>query len=162
MASGSSSTRRPDAYEGAGDARPLRAPLLCDSRLVRRLVLVLLGASLALAALVPAPAADAATRRATNAELRVRFTLDDRVLTVRLLRGAPRRVRRQLYGHRIRAVCGTSFNFSEGVRVKRTRLWPQGRRRLRFGFRRNISRRAKWCLVERRNGDDVAAVSFSG
>jgi hypothetical protein len=45
--------------------------------------------------------------------------------------------------------------------VKRTRVWPQGRRRLRFGFRRNISRRAKWCLVERR-GNDVAAVSFSG
>jgi hypothetical protein len=162
MASGCSSTRRPSACEGAGDARPLRTPLLYGSRPVRRLALVLLAAVLALTALTTPPAADAATRRATNGELRVRFTLDDRVLTVRLLRDAPRRVRRQLYGHRIRAVCGTSFAFTQGVQVRRTRLWPQGRRRLRFGFRRNISRRAKWCLVERRNGDDVAVVSFSG
>jgi hypothetical protein len=113
--------------------------------------------------LLAAPAADAATRRATNSELRVRFTLDDRVLTVRLLRGTPRGVRRQLYGHRIRAVCGTNFDFTEGVTVRRTRVWPQGRRRLRFGFSRNISRRAKWCLVERAStGNDVAAVSFTG
>jgi hypothetical protein len=148
MASGCSSTRRPDACEGAGAARPL--------------VLVLLAASLALAVLVAPPGADAATRRATNSELRVRFTLDDRVLTVRLLRGTPRRVRRELYGHRIQAVCGTSFDFSEGVQVKRTRVWPQGRRRVRFRFRRNISRRAKWCGVERRGGEDVAFVSFTG
>ena len=51
---------------------------------------------------------------------------------VRLLRGTPRRVRRQLYGHRIRAVCGTNFVFSRGVKVRRTRLWPSGRRRVRF------------------------------
>ena len=148
MASGCLSTRRPDTCEGAGAARPL--------------VLVLLAASLALAVLVAPPAADAATRRATNSELRVRFTLDDRVLTVRLLRGSPRRVRRQLYGHRIQATCGTAFPFTDGVRVRRTRLWPQGRRRLRFGFSRNISRRAKWCSVERSNGVDIAFVSFTG
>jgi hypothetical protein len=124
--------------------------------------LVLLAASLALALLVAPPAADAATRRATNSELRVRFTLDDRVLTVRLLRGTPRRVRRQLYGRRIRAICGTNFVFTGGVKVRRTRLWPQGRHRVRFRFGSNISRRAKWCLVERRNGDDVAFVSFTG
>jgi hypothetical protein len=162
MASGSLSTRRPSLCEGAGAARPLRTPLPYGSRLVRLLVLVLLSASLALALLVAPPAADAATRRATNSELRVRFTLENRVLTVRVLRGAPRRVRRQLYGHQIRAVCGTDFDFRQGVQVRRTRLWPQGRRRVRFGFSRNISRRAKWCLVERRSGDDVAFVSFSG
>jgi hypothetical protein len=127
---------------------------------VRRLVV--LAASVALTVLVAPPAADAATRRATNSELRVRFTLDNRVLTVRLLRGAPRRVRRQLYGHRIQATCGTDLDFTEGVKVRRTRLWPQGRRRVRFRFGSNISRRAKWCLVERRNGDDVAFVSFTG
>jgi hypothetical protein len=160
MASGSSSTRRPDTCEGAGAARPLRTPPAHDSHAVRRLVLVVLSAVLVLTALTTAPAADAATRRATS-ELGVRFTLENRVLTVRVLPRAPRSVRRQLYGHRIQAVCGTSFSPLEGVEVKRTRVWPQGRRRLRFGFRRNISRRAKWCLVERR-GNDVAAVSFSG
>jgi hypothetical protein len=160
MASGCLSTRRPYACEGAGNARPLRTPLRYGSLLLRRLVL--LAASVALAVLVAPPAADAATRRATNSELRVRFTLDDRVLTVRLLRGTPRRVRRKLYGHRIQATCGTDFDFRAGVKVRHTRVWPQGRRRVRFRFRRNISRRAKWCGVERRNGDDVAFVSFTG
>jgi hypothetical protein len=130
---------------------------------VRRLVLVLLGVSLALGTLVPPTAADAATRRATDPDARIRFTLDNRVLTVRLLRGAPRGVRRQLYGHRIQAVCGTGFpDFTEGVRVRRTRLWPQGRRRLRYRFRRNISRRARWCSLEPyRSTNDVATVVFS-
>jgi hypothetical protein len=123
--------------------------------------LVAFSAVLVLAALTAPAAADAATRRATSQD-GVRFTLENRVLTVRVLPRAPRSVRRQLYGHRIRAVCGTSFVFTEGVQVRRTRLWRQGRRRVRFGFTRNISRRAKWCVVERRSGNDVAAVSFSG
>src|SRR5215211_8481213 len=73
------------------------------------------GASAVIAALVvalgAAPTAEAATRRATDREARIRFTLDGKVLTARLLRGAPARVRRQLYGRTIKAVCGTSFNF---------------------------------------------------
>jgi hypothetical protein len=129
---------------------------------MNRLVLFGLAASLALPAFVAAPTADAATRRATDSSTHVRFNLDNRVLTVRLLRGTPRRVRRQLYGHRIRAVCGTNFVFSRGVKVRRTRLWPSGRRRVRFRFGTNISSRAKWCLLERRSGDDVAFASFTG
>jgi hypothetical protein len=162
MASGYLSTRRPSTTcEGAGDARPLRAPLLHGPRLVRRLVAVLLAASVALAVLAVSPSAEAATRRATDTDTRVRFTLDNRILTVRLLRGTPRRVRRQLYGHRIQATCGTRFPHDLGVRVRDTRIWPRGRRRIRFRFGTNISRRAKWCQLERR-GDDVAGVSFTG
>lgn len=134
--------------EGAGVARPLRTGLL-------------VAAALSVAALAAAPGAEAATRRATDSATHVRFTLDNRVLTVRLLRGTPRRVRRKLYGHRIEATCGTGFPHTSGVRVRRTRVWPSGRRRVRFRFRTNISRRAKWCLLERR-GDDVAYVSFTG
>jgi hypothetical protein len=110
--------------------------------------------------LVTAPTSEAATRRATDREAGIRFTLEGRVLTVRVLPRAPRRVRRELYGKRIRAVCGTNFVFSEGVKVRRTRLWPRGRSRLRYRFRRNISRRAKWCLIEHPRGGDVAFVSF--
>ena len=110
--------------------------------------------------LAAAPVAAAATRRATDTEARVRFTLDGRVLTVRVLPRAPARVRRELFGKRIRAVCGTRFPFTEGVRVRRTRLWPQGRRRLRYRFSRNVSRRAKWCLLEHPRGGDVAYVNF--
>jgi hypothetical protein len=127
---------------------------------VRRLGLVAVSAVLVLTALTAPAAADAATRRATSQD-GVRFTLENRVLTVRVLPRAPRSVRRQLYGHRIRASCGTNLAFTEGV-VRRTRLWPQGRRRVRFRFRRNISRRARWCQVERRNRDDIAFVTFSG
>ena len=108
------------------------------------------------------PAADATTRRATDQEADIRFTLDDRILTVRVLPHASRRVRRQLYGRRIRAVCGTSFAFDSGVQVKRTRRWPSARSRLRYRLRRNISRRAKWCLLEHPRGGDVAYVSFMG
>lgn len=158
MASGCLSTRRPNGCKGAGAARPL---LPDGSRLVRRLVLVLLAASLGLAVLAVPPSAEAATRRATDTDTRVRFTLDNRILTVRLLRGTSRRLRRQLYGHRIQATCGTRFPHELGVRVRDTRVWPRGRRRVRFRFGTNISRRAKWCQLERR-GDDLAGVSFTG
>jgi hypothetical protein len=112
------------------------------------------------AILVTIPADGSATRRATDQEAGIRFTLDDRVLTARVLPRAPAGVRRQLFGHRMRAVCGTNFNFARGVKVRRTRLWPRERARLRYRFRRNISRRAEWCLLEHRRGGDVAFGSF--
>lgn len=142
------STPSPHACKGAGTARPLRVRLL-------------VAACVATVVLVSVPTAGAATRRATDSEARVGFTLEGRVLMARVLTGAPRRVRRLLYGSRIRAVCGTSFIFTRAIKVKRTRVWPTGRRRLRFRFRRDISRRAKWCLLERaRGGGDVAFASF--
>ena len=113
-----------------------------------------------LVALAAAPPAGAATREATDSEARVRFTLDGRVLTARLLRGAPRRVRRQLFGETIKAVCGTSFNFDRAVKVRDRRRWPDGRRAVRFRFSRDISGRAKWCLLEHPRGGDVAYANF--
>jgi len=110
---------------------------------------------------VAPPLSAAATRRATDSEARVRFTLDKRLLTVRVLSRAPRRVRRRLYGERVRAVCGTRFPFTQGVTVRRARFWPAGRRRMRYRFSRNISRRAKWCLLEHARGADAAFVTFS-
>jgi hypothetical protein len=115
-----------------------------------------------LLALAAAPPAGAATRQATDREARVRFTLDGRVLTARLLRGAPRRVRRQLFGRTIKAVCGTSFNFDRGVKVRDRRRWRRGRRTVRYRFQRDISRRAKWCLLEHPRGGDVAYANFGG
>jgi hypothetical protein len=107
------------------------------------------------------PATAAAIRRGTDAEARVRFTLDGRLLTVRLLRNAPRRTRRAVYGKRVHAACGTDFNFTQGVKVGRTRVWPRGQRRLRYRFGRNISRRAKWCLIEHPAGGDIAYASLA-
>ena len=122
--------------------------------------LALLAACVLAVLLVSTPASEAATRRATDQEADIRFTLERRVLTVRVLPRASRKVRRELYGKRIRAVCGTRFAFSEGVKVRHTRLWPRGRSRLRYRFARDISRRAKWCLLEHPRGGDVAFVSF--
>ncbi|HZG48901.1 MAG TPA: hypothetical protein VEY90_05225 [Thermoleophilaceae bacterium] len=116
----------------------------------------MLAAAVLAVSLMSAPAASAATRRGTDTEVRIRFTLDNRILTVRVLPRATRRVRRKLYGKRIRAVCGTSFNFDQAVKVRRTRLWPSGRTRFRFRMRRNISRNAKWCLIEYPRGRDIA------
>ena len=120
-----------------------------------------LTACVVVSVLASAPAAGAATRRATDGEARVRFTLDGRLLTVRVLPRARRGVRRELFGKRIRAVCGTRFPFTAGGKVRRTRLWPASRRRVRYRFRRDISRRAKWCLVEHPRGGDVAVVIFT-
>lgn len=104
-----------------------------------------------------APDAAAATRRATDRAAGIRFTLDDRVLTVRILRSAPRRIRRQLFGSPITAVCQ---RYRPVVRVSRTRRWPSGARSVRFRFRRNISRRVAWCLLEHRRGGDIAFANF--
>jgi hypothetical protein len=101
--------------------------------------------------------ADAATRRGTDPQARVRFTLDGRLLTVRVLRSAPARTLRALSGRRIQASCGTNFAFTR--KVSRIRRWPRGRRRVRYRFARNISRRAVWCLLEYRRGGDIAFAS---
>jgi hypothetical protein len=120
----------------------------------------LVAASVVVVLLTTVATAEAAPRRATDSEAGIRFTLESRVLTARLLPRAPRRVRREVYGKRIRAVCGTSFVFARSVTVRHARLWPRRRARVRFRFRRNISRRARWCLLEHPAGGDVAFVSF--
>jgi hypothetical protein len=97
------------------------------------------------------------TRRATDREAGIRFTLADRVLTVQILRSAPRRVRRQVLGERVTAACR---RYRPVVKVTDTRRWRDGADKLRFRFARNISRTAAWCLLEHRRGGDVAFASF--
>jgi hypothetical protein len=102
--------------------------------------------------------ADAATRRATDREAGVRFVLDGRQLTVRVLSSAPRRVRRALAAARIRAAC---TRYTPVVTVTDVRRWPATPRRERYRFGRDISRRAAWCLIEHRRGGDIAFASFT-
>jgi hypothetical protein len=104
-----------------------------------------------------AGASDAATRRATDREAGIRFTLEERVLTVQILRRAPRRVRRQVLGERVTAACQ---RYRPVVKVTDTRRWRDGSRRLRFRFARDISSSVAWCLLEHRRGGDVAFASF--
>jgi hypothetical protein len=93
----------------------------------------------------------------------MRLTLDGRALTAEIVR-TPRFHRsptteEQLYGKRIDAVCSSSFFRPRSHPVLRKRLWPVGARELSFRFRRDISDRVKWCLVEH-DASDIAFVSF--
>jgi hypothetical protein len=101
--------------------------------------------------------AHAATKRATDREAGVRFTLVDRVLIVRILESAPRRIRRAIQASRVRVACQ---RYTPARSVSDTRRWPRARLRLRFRFERNISRAAAWCLLEHRRGGDIAFASF--
>ena len=112
--------------------------------------------------LAAVPAADAATRHGTDRDASIRFVLDDRVLTLRLLTVASKSDRRRVQGRSIRAACGTDFAFTRGVRVREIRTWRLGRAYLRLRFDRDISRRAKWCLLEYPRGGDVAFVNLMG
>ena len=91
----------------------------------------------------------------------MRLTLDGRVLTAKIAnaRGGDLDLEEQLYGKRIDAVCSSSFLHPRRRSVVRTRLWPVGTRRLSFRFRHDISRGAKWCLIEQ-DAADIASVSF--
>ncbi|HEY1360438.1 MAG TPA: hypothetical protein VGF21_19215 [Thermoleophilaceae bacterium] len=109
----------------------------------------------------------ATTRTETDRSTDVRFTLDGRTLTAEVLEQpitVGTGVREDLYGKRVRGACGTSFR-EHNIRrtaVSQLRRWPKGRDRFSFHFRRDISRRAKWCLLEDRTGGDVALVRFPG
>lgn len=94
-------------------------------------------------------------------EAGVRLSLDGRVLTARLLASGPPETRRKVRGERIRASCGTGWVFHQGYRgVESTRLWPAGRPRMRYRFRRDISRHARWCRLEHQLVGHVAFVKF--
>ena len=111
--------------------------------------------------LAAAPAAEAATRRGTDRDASIRFVLVGRSLTVSLLAAAPKSDRRRVQGRRIRFVCGTDFDFTRGVRVREIRTWRPGRTRLRLRLDRDISRRAKWCLLEHPRGGDLAFANLA-
>lgn len=105
--------------------------------------------------LVALPATSgAAVRSATDRDAGVRLTLKGRVLTATLLN---RTSEEKLFGKRIRAACSGTLRFSRRSVVIRRRVWPAHSARVSFAFRRDISRRAKWCLIEHGRGDVAVA-----
>jgi hypothetical protein len=86
----------------------------------------------------------------------MRLTLDGRVLTAKIVH---RKAEEQLFGRRIDAICSPHSRPSPRGVLVRTRLWPRGASQLSFTFGRDISRRARWCLIEHHAGD-IAFVSF--
>jgi hypothetical protein len=118
--------------------------------------------ALVLALILPTAAA-AAVKTGVDRHAGMRLTLDGRVLTAEIV-STPRVHRtptteQRLYGKRVDAICATNLLHPRRGAVVRTRVWPVGARRLSLRFVRDISRRAKWCLIEH-HGVDVAAVTY--
>lgn len=99
---------------------------------------------------------------AVDVEAGVRFSLDGGVLTVRLGGWAPSKTRQRVAGERIRATCGDPLGSPPGDprREARTRFWPASRARVRYSFRRDMARIARWCRLEHPADGHVAFVRF--
>jgi hypothetical protein len=135
---------------------------LGEARCIRRGVV--LAVALVLVLLGLATPVQAATRSKLG-EDEIRFTLRGKVLTVTIVDRenfiqdpSPQE---ELYGKRVEVGCGASFRKPrEGFAWKRVK-WPVGARSVTVHLGRDISRSAKWCLVEEgRGGGDIGFVSF--
>jgi hypothetical protein len=112
--------------------------------------------ALAVISLALPTAASAAVKSGTDRDGGMRLTLDGRVLTAKIV---DRKAEGQLFGKRIDAICSPrSRPARRGLVIKRQR-WPASASRMSFEFGRDISRRAKWCLIEH-EASDIAFVSF--
>ncbi|MEX1141808.1 MAG: hypothetical protein WD399_01625 [Thermoleophilaceae bacterium] len=115
--------------------------------------------------LAGAPVAESAVRVKTDRGSGVRFLLEGKRLTVSILDRRNHQVEppviEQVSGKRVRVACGTRFQYSQGVIVKTRRRWPKGETAAQFRFGRNVSHRARWCVIEAgESARDVAAISF--
>lgn len=90
------------------------------------------------------------------------FVLKGKALTVRIRPGAGAdQARSEVYGKTIDALCTTSYGFSPAAKVvRRAKTWPNGQDAVTYVFQRDISRKAKACLIEH-EAADVADVAFS-
>jgi hypothetical protein len=123
-------------------------------------------ASVGVLACLGASEAGAAERVASDRQAEVRFALDGRALTLtvvdRLRFDQHPKTVETLSGSRVKVICGTTFYkpTPHNYVLRRVR-WPAGATSMTVQFRRDISARAKWCLVEpARSGGDIASVSF--
>jgi hypothetical protein len=111
-------------------------------------------------------AAGAAEKSGVDRGAGVKLTLAGRTLTAQLhrpgrIRVVPDSTEPALFGERILGACGSTVRSTKRGVVWRERVWPDGARSAVFRFARDISRRAKWCLIEH-DGADIAFVSFIG
>ena len=120
---------------------------------MRRALLV--SAALTITLAIAAPSG-AAVKSAVDRHGGIRLTLNGRVLTADIIHP---KARDNVFGKPIDAACSRRFDPSLRELVHTALRWPEGTSRVRFRFRRDISRRAKWCLIEHR-GADVAVGWF--
>ena len=87
-----------------------------------------------------------------------------RVITARVepaATRASRKARKQLLGHRVEFVCGTSSRDGAGTITHRARNWPADRLAVRIRLPHDISRSVDWCLIESvRDGGDIAVADM--
>lgn len=87
-------------------------------------------------------------------------TLRATIVDVRNVSQSPT-TRQSLYGKSVGIACGTSFRHFGATAVRRLAHWPAGNASLSVRVERDISERAKWCVLEARpGGSDIAFVSF--
>jgi hypothetical protein len=117
----------------------------------------------ALATLTATPATASNTRTATDQVGGVRFTLHGSHLALTILaehaaggRGAAPLLR----GHKVRTVCGISRTSSAAPIARAAARWPRHADRALFLLDRDLAARARWCLVEGLDGEDIAAVDL--
>jgi hypothetical protein len=121
---------------------------------VRRALPVLAALTVSLAVAAPS---GAAVKSGVDRHGGMRLTLAGRVLTVAIVHP---RARNEVFGRRVVAVCSPLFLPRRRDVVVVRAVWPDGARRVRFRFGRDVSARAKWCVLEHRGGEDIAAVGF--
>jgi hypothetical protein len=129
---------------------------------------LLLLVAFVLNALLLAAEADAATRTKLDRWSELRFTLGRSSLTLTIrdrenLIQSPT-IQGELFGKRLWVGCGTSFRSPARKTVAHAVVrWPRGMKSITVPLDRDISRSAKWCLVEgtgRADYGDIAFVSF--
>lgn len=103
--------------------------------------------------------ASAATKHGSDTDARAGMTLQGRTLTIHFRPPGGAYFRDRVPNGRVDVACGTNLA-SRGTFVARHVRWPRGRRKLRVRFRRDISRRAVYCIIEEPSGGDLAAVTF--
>ncbi len=111
--------------------------------------------------------ADAAVRVKHDKNNEVRFVLDGRSLTATVVDlpryGQSPPTMSLVSGKSVVLACGTSFRRSRrDTLVVKTVQWSRGARSETVRFGRDISRWAKWCVLEEghHRGGDIAVVSF--
>lgn len=133
----------------------------------RRSALIVAGLAGLITVLLSA-GAGAATRTKLDRGNELRFTLKGSELTLTIV-DRPNvfkspTIQSDLFGKRVWAGCGRSFRtVNRNTFVGSVVEWPRGAGSTSVRLDRDISRRAKWCLVESRGkfaGGDIAFVSF--
>jgi hypothetical protein len=110
------------------------------------------------ACLVLAAPASAEVRTGFDHVNQVRLTLDGRSLTATLA-NPPRSI--EMWGRRVRAGCATDV--FQPLRSRSTTgraVWPVGATSLTVMLGRDLSRRARFCVLEAPYGGDIAVVRF--